>query len=94
MPRRYAAYADEFQVLNVMSTAGASVLGAGYLMPMIYLVWSLKHGKLAGPNPWGAMGLEWLIPSPPPTYNFEETPVVTWEAYQYHDPEAPEVEVG
>jgi len=94
MPRRYAAYPDEFQVLNVMSTAGASVLGAGYLLPMIYLMWSLKHGKLAGPNPWGAMGLEWLIPSPPPTYNFEETPVVTWEAYQYHDPEAPEVEVG
>jgi cytochrome c oxidase subunit 1 len=94
MPRRYAAYPDEFQVLNVMSTAGASVLGAGYLMPMIYLMWSLRHGKLAGPNPWGAMGLEWLIPSPPPTYNFEETPVVTWEAYQYHDPEAPEVEVG
>jgi cytochrome c oxidase subunit 1 len=94
MPRRYAAYPDEFQVLNVMSTAGASVLGAGYLMPMIYLIWSLKHGKLAGANPWGAMGLEWLIPSPPPTYNFEETPVVTWEAYQYHDPEAPEVEVG
>jgi cytochrome c oxidase subunit 1 len=94
MPRRYAAYPDEFQVLNVMSTAGASVLGAGYLMPMIYLIWSLKRGKLAGTNPWGAMGLEWMIPSPPPTYNFEQTPVVTWEAYPYHDPEAPEVEVG
>ncbi len=94
MPRRYAAYPDEFQVLNVMSTAGASVLGVGYLMPMIYLVWSLKKGKPAPANPWGAVGLEWMIPSPPPTYNFEETPVVTWEAYQYHDPEAVEVEVG
>jgi cytochrome c oxidase subunit 1 len=94
MPRRYAAYPDEFQVLNVMSTAGASVLGAGYLMPMIYLMWSLKHGKLAGPDPWGAKGLEWMIPSPPPTFNFEETPVVTWEAYQYYDPEAPEVDIG
>ena len=42
MPRRYAAYPQEFQVLNVFSTAGATVLGVGYLLPMIYLVWSLE----------------------------------------------------
>ena len=94
MPRRYAAYPDEFQVLNVMSTAGASVLGIGYLLPMIYLIWSLKHGKHAPANPWGAKGLEWMVPSPPPTFNFEETPVVTWEAYDYHEAETPEVKIG
>ncbi len=44
MPRRYATYAPEFQVLNVMSTAGASILGIGYLMPMIYLAWAWKTG--------------------------------------------------
>jgi cytochrome c oxidase subunit I len=83
MPRRYHAYPPEFQVLNVMSTAGASILGAGYLIPMIYFLWSLKYGALAGPNPWGATGLEWRTLSPPPTENFKETPVVTEEPYEY-----------
>ena len=79
MPRRYHAYPAEFQVLNVLSSAGASILGVGYLMPMIYLIWSLRYGRLAGANPWGAVGLEWTTTSPPPTENFAETPIVTWE---------------
>jgi len=83
MPRRYAAYPEEFHLLNVMSTAGASVLAVGYLVPLIYLLWSLRHAPLAGPNPWGARGLEWQTPSPPPTFNFEKTPIVTDETYEY-----------
>src|SRR5439155_1053524 len=77
MPRRYHAYPPEFQVFHVLSTAGASILGIGYLLPLIYFLWALKHGRAAGPNPWRATGLEWQTPSPPPTTNFEETPVVT-----------------
>ena len=83
MPRRYHAYPPEFQVLNVMSTAGASILAVGYLVPMIYFLWSLKYGALAGPNPWGATGLEWRTPSPPPTENFKQIPIVTEEPYEY-----------
>ena len=83
MPRRYHAYAPEFQVLNVLSSAGASVLAVGYVLPIIYLIWSLKFGRVAGPNPWGAVGLEWTTTSPPPKYNFHETPEVTWDAYDY-----------
>ena len=83
MPRRYHAYPPEFQVLNVMSSAGASILAVGYLVPMVYLIWSMRYGRKAGDNPWDATGLEWQTPSPPPTENFEETPVVTWEAYDY-----------
>jgi cytochrome c oxidase subunit 1 len=83
MPRRYYAYPPEFQVLNVMSSAGASILGVGYLIPMIYLMWSMRYGPHAPPNPWGAFGLEWRTSSPPPTQNFEQTPVVTWEAYEF-----------
>jgi cytochrome c oxidase subunit I len=83
MPRRYHAYAPEFQVLNVLSTAGATVLAAGYLLPMLYLAWSLKFGRKAGTNPWGAVGLEWATSSPPPKENFHETPTVTWDAYDY-----------
>ncbi|HEV8607709.1 MAG TPA: cytochrome c oxidase subunit I [Tepidisphaeraceae bacterium] len=89
MPRRYHAYPPEFQVLNVMSTAGASILAVGYVIPLIYLTWSLWHGKIAGPNPWKATGLEWQTPSPPPTENFYETPVVTGPPYQYHLEEVP-----
>jgi cytochrome c oxidase subunit 1 len=83
MPRRYHVYSPEFQVLHVMSTMGASVLALGYLMPMVYLVWSYKYGPLAGPNPYGATGLEWKTASPPPLHNFDELPVVTHEAYDY-----------
>jgi cytochrome c oxidase subunit 1 len=83
-PRRYHAYAPEFQVLNVMSTAGASILGLGYVIPLIYFLWSMKYGPKAGNNPWRATGLEWQTTSPPPTYNFETTPIVTEEAYSYH----------
>jgi cytochrome c oxidase subunit 1 len=83
MPRRYAVYPAEFQVLNVMSSAGASILGVGYLIPLIYLMWSMRYGPVAGPNPWRAKGLEWETPSPPPTENFDEIPVVGEEAYNY-----------
>ena len=85
MPRRYYVYPPEFQVYNVMSTAGASILAVGYLLPMIYLTWAAFFGKVAGNNPWPATGLEWRTASPPPTENFAVTPVVTWEAYDFHD---------
>lgn len=77
MPRRYAAYPEEFQFLNVLSTAGATILGVGYVMPLLYLMWSWKYGKDAPSNPWRATGLEWQTSSPPPKHNFEATPVVT-----------------
>ena len=64
-------------MLNVISTARASILGVGYLLPMVYLVWSLRYGARADDNPWNAEGLEWQTTSPPPTHNFHETPTVT-----------------
>jgi cytochrome c oxidase subunit 1 len=83
MPRRYHSYPDEMQVLNVMSSAGATILGLGYLLPVIYFLYSLKFGKVAGPNPWGASGLEWHMQSPPLTANFVEVPEVINEPYDY-----------
>jgi cytochrome c oxidase subunit I len=83
MPRRYYEYPPEFQVLNVMSTAGASILAVGYLMPLIYLLLSLGIGPKVGNNPWNASGLEWETTSPPPTSNFDETPIVTGGPYVY-----------
>ncbi len=90
MPRRYAAYPPEFQVLHVLSTAGASILGFGVAMTIFYFIWSLKNGKRAPANPWGAPGLEWRIPSPPPTENFIKEPIVTWEAYEFQPVETME----
>jgi cytochrome c oxidase subunit I len=86
MPRRYHYYPPEFQVLNVMSSAGASILAVGYLLPMVYFAWSMRYGKVASANPFGATGLEWRVASPPPTQNFSQTPVVDDEVYDYAAP--------
>ncbi len=83
MPRRYHAYPDEWQVLNVLSSAGASILALGYALPAVYLVYSLVKGRRAPANPWGVKGLEWTIPSPPPTFNFDAEVVVDEPAYNY-----------
>jgi cytochrome c oxidase subunit I len=91
MPRRYAVYPSEFQFLNVMSSAGASVLAVGYVIPLIYLTWSMRYGQPAGRNPWGAKGLEWTTLSPPPTENFDVPPIVTEDAYNYVHAEASHV---
>ncbi|MBP9143082.1 MAG: cytochrome c oxidase subunit I [Thermoanaerobaculia bacterium] len=85
MPRRYHAYPEEFQVLNILSTAGASVLAIGFVLPTIYFIWSLTSGPLAGNNPWQARGLEWETTSPPPTENFTSTPSVSREPYDYFE---------
>ncbi|MGD8377259.1 MAG: cytochrome c oxidase subunit I [Acidobacteriota bacterium] len=91
MPRRYHVYPPEFQVLNVMSSAGASILGVGYALPLFYLIYSMRYGKKASENPFDATGLEWTTPSPPPQHNFDEIPVVTEEAYDYPAREAKKV---
>jgi len=85
MPRRYHEYPAEFQVLNVFSSAGATVLGVGYLLPILYLPWSAFFGPKATRNPWGATTLDWTHTSSPPSpHNFEATPVVTEEPYKYN----------
>ncbi len=86
MPRRSYTYPVEWQSWNVLSSAGASILAIAYLLPLLYLGWSIFFGRKAGPNPWGATGLEWATPSPPPTHNFGDTPIVTLGPYSY-DPE-------
>ncbi|MFO7691701.1 MAG: cytochrome c oxidase subunit I [Vicinamibacterales bacterium] len=82
MPRRYHAYPPEFQLWNILSSAGALLLAVGYAMPTFYLLYSLVKGRPAPANPWGARGLEWETSSPPPTQNFESTPVAS-EPYDY-----------
>jgi cytochrome c oxidase subunit 1 len=83
MPRRYYQYVPEFQVWNVLSSAGASILAVGYLLPLGYLLYSLRYGPRTGSNPWGATGLEWTTTSPPPRDNFAVTPIVVRGPYEY-----------
>jgi cytochrome c oxidase subunit 1 len=80
MPRRYAFYPAEFQVLNVMSSAGASILGVGYLIPLVYLIWSMRARTGGRTKPVGAKGLGLDTSSPPPANNFATPPVVHEES--------------
>jgi cytochrome c oxidase subunit 1 len=87
MPRRYFDYPERFQALNVASTAGSSLLAFGFILVLIYLVVSLRYGKLAGQNPWGSRGYEWQTATPPPTTNFDGDPVFHRPPHDYQDHE-------
>ncbi len=84
MPRRYYSYPQEFQMLNVASTAGASLLAIGFIIVALYLGYALVHGERAE-NPWGSRGFEWDTASPPIKANFETTPIYTHEPHHYVD---------
>ena len=87
--KRITRRLDELGIPYALVGGMAMFLAVGYFVPLVYMLWSLGYGKKAGPNPWGATGLEWQTPSPPPTHNFDRTPVVTEPPYNY----APEKEV-
>lgn len=85
MPRRYYNYLPEFESLHQLSTVGAYILGAGFILTAIYLFKSFFSGKQAPANPWGATTLEWLCTSPPPYYNFHDEPVVNRGPYEGYE---------
>ncbi len=90
MPRRYYSYPAHYQVLNVISTCGAYLLGLAMTITLIYLIVSLKYGKRAPANPWGSRGFEWRTPSPPPVHNFVGPFDPDQGAYAYNEPPPPE----
>ncbi len=83
MPRRYYTYLDQFQPLHAFSTYGSWILGAGLFIALGNLLYAVKNGEKAGPNPWGGLTLEWKTASPPPTENFHRTPLVTHGPYDF-----------
>jgi cytochrome c oxidase subunit I len=85
MPRRYYDYVPEFTNLNVLATIGSWILALGLVVMFINLIRGMRSGPPAGDNPWGSKTLEWTTPSPPPTENFAEIPVVTRDPYDYSD---------
>ncbi len=84
MPRRYWDYDPEYTLYHRISTVGAFILGVSLFVVVCYLAWSLKRGKKATKNPWGASTLEWEAPTPPTVFNFPEPPPEV-EIYNYDD---------
>ncbi len=86
MPRRVAVYQQQFQYWNVVASIGSYMLTIGILLLFINMAWSMRYGRKAGPNPWGARTLEWMIDSPPPYFNFKRIPAVLSAPYDFGDP--------
>ncbi|NJK74584.1 MAG: cytochrome c oxidase subunit I [Richelia sp. CSU_2_1] len=83
MPRRVASYDPEFAFWNVVASLGGFLLGMSTLPFILNMVGSWVQGEKAPANPWRAIGLEWLVSSPPSHENFEELPIVVAEPYGY-----------
>lgn len=83
MLRRVSSYAPEYEFWNVLASLGAFLLGMSTLPFILNMVSSWIKGKQAPANPWRAIGLEWMISSPPDVENFEELPVIISEPYGY-----------
>lgn len=83
MPRRVASYDPEFAFWNVVASIGAFLLGMSTLPFILNMVGSWVQGEKAPANPWRAIGIEWLVSSPPTHENFEQLPVVVAEPYGY-----------
>ncbi len=83
MPRRYANYVPEFELLHQISTVGSWVLALGMFTHLINFVHSLFAGPKAPPNPWGGLTLEWETESPPSAHNFHHEPLVKHGPYDF-----------
>jgi cytochrome c oxidase subunit I len=88
MPRRYYQHLPQFHAGHVVATVGSWFLAAGLLIYFITLLRAVFKGPKVGPNPWGAVTLEWQTASPPPHENFAEIPVVTHGPYVFQKEDA------
>ncbi len=86
-PRRVVTYPSNLQFLNDWVSVSAFVLGASMLVFLVNLVWSLVFARVpAEQNPWDSRSLEWQVPTPVPSYNFERIPVIDADPYPYGEP--------
>src|ERR1700681_1010345 len=86
MPRRVATYDPQFTFWNQFASISSYVMAAGAVLFIYILIDSLRNGKKAGPNPWGARTLEWMVSSPAPYYNFKKIPAVLAAPYDFGNP--------
>jgi cytochrome c oxidase subunit 1 len=83
MPRRYHDYIPDYAWLNKLSTFGSWFIFAGFLVGLYAVIKALRSGEKASDNPWGVKSIEWTIPSPPITTNFEKIPTINEDPYEY-----------
>ncbi|TGB05042.1 cytochrome c oxidase subunit I [Halobacillus salinus] len=78
MPRRYWVFLDGqgLNTGNLISTIGAFLMAIGTIIFLINIVYTAFKEPKVGGDPWNGRTLEWAIPSPPPHYNFAQTPLV------------------
>ncbi|MFN8188174.1 MAG: cytochrome c oxidase subunit I [Gaiellales bacterium] len=88
MPRRVADYDPVFGDWNMVSTIGSFILGFATLVFFYNFIVSWRRGEPAPSNPWRALTIEWLVPSPPPKFNFDRLPTVIGGPYEYGIPGA------
>jgi len=86
MPRRVYTYLPGlgWERMNLLASAGAAIILIALVLYLANVVWSLRHGAVAGDNPWGAATLEWATSSPPPPYNFVPQPTVASREPLWH----------
>lgn len=83
MPRRYFDYVESFHGPNIISSLGSWVLATGAIIIIVNLFRGAKRGKIIDEDPWKGKTLEWTVPSPPPTLNFDEIPTVESGPYDF-----------
>jgi cytochrome c oxidase subunit 1 len=83
MPRRYFDFLPQFGGLQLLTSIGAYIMVAGLALMFANLWRGLRRGEKATDNPWRASTLEWQIPSPAPTEDFEEIPTITRGPYVF-----------
>jgi cytochrome c oxidase subunit 1 len=96
VPRRYYAIGEtdfipaSAQTLNESITIAALIVGAAQLIFIFNMLWSLRNGEKAGPNPWNSASLEWQTPDTPPVHGNwgDKLPTVYRWAYDYSVPGA------
>ncbi|MEK6796786.1 MAG: cbb3-type cytochrome c oxidase subunit I [Spirochaetota bacterium] len=83
MPRRFYDYLPQYQDMHQLATIGSFIMIVGLFLMAANLIRGAFTGPKAPSNPWGGATLEWTIPSPPPSENFEEVPAITKGPYDF-----------
>jgi cytochrome c oxidase subunit I+III len=96
MPRRVYTYLPEmgWGNINLFVSLSALIIVASVVVFIVNVAKSRRTGVLAGFNPWGGSGLEWLTTSPPQHWNFHHIPVVESRSPLWEDSDELKVATG